>query len=94
MDLPMLHDEAEAVYVFKWTKFSRDFAAGRYPGDWSGYCILPWPWHTLPFLEGSEDWRYAALFQRRHWIKLEGAYFVERHSRGFFFVLTEMRELL
>lgn len=54
MGLRVLRDESEAVYVSNLPKFARDVEPGWYPEGWLGYCMLPWPWHTRPFLEGQK----------------------------------------
>lgn len=54
MDVPVLRDESEALYVSKLPNLAVNVEAGRYLMDWLGYCLLPWYWHTLPFLEGMK----------------------------------------
>lgn len=54
MDMPVLGDESDAAYVSKLLNLAFDVEAGWYLGDWLEYCVLPWPWHLLPFLEETE----------------------------------------
>lgn len=66
MDMLVLHDVSEAVYVSNLTKFVRDAEADRQPKDWLGYCLLPWTHRMLPVLVGSKVWRNAIKLERRH----------------------------
>lgn len=54
MDMAVLHNESETVYVSNLIMLSRSLEAGRHPRDWLGHCVLPWPHHTLPFLGWGE----------------------------------------
>lgn len=54
MDMSAVRDESEAVYVSSLAKFANDIEPGRYTKDWLWYCMMPWLYHTLPFLNGAK----------------------------------------
>lgn len=64
--MAVLRDESEALYVSRLSKLAPDVEAGRSPEGWWGYCMLPWPWLLLPFLEGTNMWCSAIRLERRH----------------------------
>lgn len=67
MDMSVLRNTLDAVYVSSLEKYARDGEVGRRPIDWLGYCMLPWSYHTLKFFAGSRVWRDATKFVRRYW---------------------------
>lgn len=66
MDMHVFRDESEPVYVSNLARFVRGVEVGLYPENWLGYCMLSSLHHTLPFLNGSKDWRNATNSDRRH----------------------------
>lgn len=66
MDMPVLRNASEAVYDSKLSKHAHDVGTRRYPENWLGYCILPWPRHTMPFLEESKVGRNATKLVKRY----------------------------
>lgn len=55
MDMPVLRDEFKKVYIGNLAKLVRECDAGLPPKDWLRYCILPWPYYTVPFLSGLKQ---------------------------------------
>lgn len=84
MDMPVLRDDSEKLYVANLVKFTKEEEAGRLPKDWLGYCVLPWPYQGLPFLTGSWKWRDRVRFERRHRLDTGRGYFVGWHNTEFF----------
>lgn len=41
MDMTIMRDESETVYVFKLSKFTRNVEVGWYPENGFGFCMLP-----------------------------------------------------
>lgn len=89
MNMPVLRDESEKLYVVNLAKFSHDVDAGRLSKDWLGYCMLPWPYYTLSFLSGSRMWRDAIRYECRYRTDPDGAYFIGWHNKEFFPVPLE-----
>lgn len=94
MDMLVLRDESEGLYVSKLRRLARDVVARKYPESRLGYCLLLWPWHLLPFLDETKAWRSAVEFERRHLTEPDGSYFVGRHNLVLFLVLPEERSCL
>lgn len=86
MDISPLSDESRTVYVFNLSLFARNIAVGWYLRNWLGYFMLPWPWHTLPFLEKSKKCRSATKFERCHQRKSDGSLFAGLQNREFVLV--------
>lgn len=84
MDMPVLRDALEMVYVSSSVMFSCDVEAGRRSNDWLGYCMLRWLYYTPRFLAGSKIWRDATKIEQRHQAESRCPLFVGWHNQELF----------
>lgn len=64
------------------------------PAGCLGYCMLPWAWRLLPFLEETEVWQSVIKFEKSHRTDADGSFFIGWHHRKFFLVPSEERRCL
>lgn len=94
MDMPVVCDESEVVYVSSLAKFAHDARACSYLVDWLVRCMLPWLRHKLLLSELSSIWRNATNFERRHWTEPDTSYIFGWQNREAFLVPPEERRRL
>lgn len=92
MDMTVSRKNLEMAYVSNPARFARDVGAGRHLEDWLGYCMLPWPLRTLPFLDRSNVWQNASKFEQHYHTQSECPFFVTRHSRESFSCIAGREE--
>lgn len=90
----MLRNELQPLYVAKLKNLAHNIEADQYQEDWLGYCMLPWPWHIFPFLDGTKVWWSAVKFERRPQTYFHGSYFFRWNDREFFLVRSDEQKRL